>query len=88
MKLYKYISGDIALKNIVGGNIKFATLQNLNDPTELFPKVYEEELMKSLRIKREIGYALDDLNDLKRQERLFGLLSPETKRIIDPAYMC
>lgn len=37
MKLYKYISSESALKNIVSGKVKFATLDQLNDPTELLP---------------------------------------------------
>jgi hypothetical protein len=78
MKLYKYISNDIALKKIVGGNIKFATLRSLNDPTELLPKIYEAELIESLREKRSKGYTEDDLIDLKKQELLFDRLSPET----------
>jgi hypothetical protein len=84
MKLYKYISSEAALKNIVGGNIKFATLGSLNDPTELLPKIYEKELIGSLRKKRTNGYTTEDLIDLKRQERLFEILSPETMVINAP----
>ncbi|MER3472418.1 MAG: hypothetical protein C4330_14165 [Chitinophagaceae bacterium] len=84
MKLYKYISSDIALKKVVGGNIKFATLDSLNDPTELLPKIYETELIESLREKRLQGYTENDLIDLKRQELLFKKLSPETMAIEAP----
>jgi Protein of unknown function (DUF2971) len=84
MKLYKYISSDVALNKIVSGDIKFATLGSLNDPTELLPKIYESELIESLREKRSKGYTVDDLIDLKRQELLFDKLSPETMVIKAP----
>jgi hypothetical protein len=84
MKLYKYISSDVALKNIVGGSIKFATLESLNDPTELLPKIYDAELIESLHEKRAKGYTVDDLIDLKKQELLFDKLSAETMMIKVP----
>jgi len=84
MKLYKYITSESALKNIVAGKIKFATLDSLNDPTELLPKIYENELVKSLEEKRVNGYRKDDLLDLERQELLFRKLSPETMVISAP----
>ena len=84
MKLYKYIGSESALKNIVSGRIKFATLDELNDPTELLPKIYENELLESLKEKRVNGYTEDDLLDLRRQESLFRKLSPETMVISAP----
>ena len=84
MQLYKYISSESALKSIVAGKIKFATVGSLNDPTELLPKIYESELLKSLEEKRANGYNQDDLLDLKRQESLFRKLSPETMVISAP----
>ncbi|MGK9369336.1 hypothetical protein ACSSWA_10560, partial [Melioribacter sp. Ez-97] len=84
MKLYKYISSETALKSIVAGNIKFATIDSLNDPTELLPKIYESELLRSLEEKRANGYTEDDLIDLQRQEALFRKLSPETMIIPAP----
>ena len=84
MKLYKYVSSEIALTNIASGRIKFATLDSLNDPTELLPKIYEIELLESLRRIRTIGYDEDDLIDLKRQELIFQKLSPETMVIPAP----
>ena len=84
MNLYKYISSEGALRNIVDGKIKFATLDGLNDPTELFPKVYDVELRETLEEKRRIGYNKDDLADLKRQELLLNLLSPEKMVIKAP----
>jgi hypothetical protein len=84
MKLYKYISSDVALKSIVGGHLKFATLGSLNDPTELLPKIYEAELIESLREKRSKGYTVEDLIDLKRQQLLYEKLSPETMKIRAP----
>jgi hypothetical protein len=84
MQLYKYITSESALKSIVAGKIKFATLDSLNDPTELLPKIYENELLQSLEEKRVNGYSEDDLLDLKRQESLFRKLSPETMVISAP----
>ena len=84
MQLYKYIASESALKSIVAGKIKFATIDSLNDPTELLPKIYESELLKSLEEKRANGYNEDDLLDLKRQESLFRKLSPETMVISAP----
>ena len=87
MNLYKYVSSEIAVKNIVDGQIKFATLNSLNDPTELLPKIYENELLQSLEGKRKNGYSLDDIDDLKKQEILFAKLSPETMVIKAPESM-
>ena len=84
MRLYKYISSEVALKNIVDGKIKFATISSLNDPTELLPRINEEELLRSLRAKRKYGYNEDDLLDLQKQEALFRLLSPETMVVSAP----
>lgn len=84
MRLYKYVTSESALKSIVAGKIKFATLDSLNDPTELLPKIYESELLKSLEGKRTNGYSKDDLLDLQMQELLFRKLSPETMVINAP----
>lgn len=84
MQLYKYISSESALISIVAGKIKFATIDSLNDPSELLPKIYESELLKSLEEKRENGYDEDDLLDLIKQEALFRKLSPETMVISAP----
>jgi hypothetical protein len=84
MRLYKYISSEVALKNIVDGKIKFATISSLNDPTELLPRIYEDELLRSLHAKRDHGYNEDDLLDLQKQEALFRLLSPETMVVSAP----
>lgn len=84
MRLYKYITSESALKSIVAGKIKFATLESLNDPTELMPKIYENELLESLKEKRTKGYNKEDLLDLKMQELLFKKLSPETMVISAP----
>ncbi|SMD31753.1 Protein of unknown function [Reichenbachiella faecimaris] len=84
MNLYKYVSSEDAVKNIIDGKIKFATLESLNDPTELLPRIYEDELLKSLEDKRKNGYNHEDLEDLNNQERLFGKLSPETMVISAP----
>lgn len=84
MNLYKYVSSEVAVKNIVAGRIKFARLDSLNDPTELLPKIYEEELLLSLEDKRKFGYNNEDLDDLRNQERLFRKLSPETMVISAP----
>lgn len=84
MKLYKYISSVSALKNIATGNIKFSTLSSLNDPTELLAKIIDNDLISSLDRIRKYGYSKEDIIDLKRQEKLFTLLSPETMVILAP----
>jgi hypothetical protein len=84
MKLFKYVASIDAVKNIIDGKIKFATLESLNDPTELLPRIYDEELLESLQRKRDEGYTNDDLIQLKKQENLFNRLSPETKIIDAP----
>lgn len=84
MKLYKYISNPSALKSIVSGNIKFSTLSSLNDPTELLAKIIDSDLTKSLYRLRKDGYTPDGIVDLKRQEELFKILSPETMVIHAP----
>jgi len=53
MRIYKYITSESALKSIVAGKIKFATLDSLNEPTELMPKIYESELLQSLKEKEQ-----------------------------------
>lgn len=84
MKLYKYISTPAALKSIVSGNIKFSTLSGLNDPTELLAKIIDNDLTRSLYRLRRDGYKAEDIIDLKRQEELFKILSPETMVISAP----
>ncbi len=84
MKVYKYISSTNALKNIASGNIKFSTIASLNDPTELLVKVIEKELISSLNRIRKNGYTAEDIIDLKRQENVFRILSPETMVISAP----
>lgn len=84
MKVYKYISNTNALKNIALGNIKFSTLASLNDPTELLVKVIDKELISSLNRIRKNGYTTEDIIDLKQQENIFKILSPETMVISAP----
>lgn len=84
MKLYKYISSESALKNIVSGKVKFATLDQLNDPTELLPNIDENRIKDSLSELRIKGLSVDDFVDLERQEKIFDILSPETKLVSVP----
>ena len=84
MKYYKYIANLDAVKSIISGKLKFATIESLNDPTELLPKIIESELKESLAQIRKNGYTKDDLLDLKHQEAIFNVLSPETRIIEAP----
>jgi hypothetical protein len=84
MKLYKYISSAVALKNIVSGNIKFATVSELNDPTELLANLTQNKFIESLSNLRKTGYDLNGIEDLKKQEELFRILSNETMIIKAP----
>lgn len=84
MKSYKSISSATALKNITSGNIKFSTLASLNDPTELLAKIIDSDLIDSLSRIRKFGYTKEDIADLKQQEELFRILSPETMVISAP----
>lgn len=74
MYLYKYISGEDALLNIVNGKIKFSTIADLNDPSELIPKVNEQKIIESLNEKRRTGLNEEDKIDLSKQIDLYNRL--------------
>ncbi|MFA7056185.1 MAG: DUF2971 domain-containing protein [Candidatus Cloacimonadales bacterium] len=75
-KLYKFISSnEKALTSIVAGNIKFTTIDNLNDPTDLFPRFDLHNVQQSLIRLRKDGFTNNDLVLLKQQEELFNQLA-------------
>lgn len=75
-KLYKFISNDVdALKSIVSGNIKFTTIDELNDPTDLFPRFNITAIEKSLKKMRTEGHSEKDLILLRKQEELFNQIA-------------
>lgn len=77
-KLYKFISNDVAaLKSIVSGNIKFTTIDKLNDPTDLFPRFNIPAIEKSLKKMRTEGHSEKDLILLRKQEELFNQIAED-----------
>lgn len=82
--LYKFIGSKAALKPILNGKLKFSTIKELNDPTELIPFFDREIVMKSLYEKRKKGYKESDLKLLKYQEEVLAALSPTTMALKSP----
>jgi len=81
MRFYKYLSTKEACINVVGGNIRFSPISELNDPSELFNLVNRSETDESLRRLRREGYSDREMEGLRRQESLLARIAPEMMRI-------
>jgi hypothetical protein len=79
--LYKFIANPEAVRFLLQGSIKFTPPTELNDPSELTPRVVLDDVSKSLTRLRENGYTEEDMVNLLRQENLLQKLAPKYKLI-------
>lgn len=79
---YKLVDSRMAAQAIVSGALKFATVDELNDPCELVPLMNREAVRSSLGALRREGYTQEQFQWLGHQEAVLRLLSPET-RVLD-----
>jgi len=75
--LYKFVSSPTSVENIVAGRIKFAEIQELNDPNEMLMDIDEKEVSKSLADLRKTGFSDDQYRWLRHQEAILRRLAPQ-----------
>jgi len=83
--LYKFVGGQTAVRAIARGALKFTTIAELNDPSELVPHMDRDAVLASLVAIRRTGYTPEQFEWLGRQEALLRLLSPETRVLSRPS---
>jgi len=79
--LYKFIENPDSVRFLLQGLIKFTPPAELNDPSELTPRVILDDVSNSLAQLREHGYTKEDMINLLRQENLLQKLAPRFKMI-------
>jgi hypothetical protein len=84
MAQYKFIQSMAALPHILSGAIKFARIDELNDPSEMVARVVRDEVLRSRDELMKRGYTDADMENLRRQERLLDRLAPEALVIRTP----
>lgn len=82
--LYKFVSSETAVANIVAGKLKFAPIFELNDPNELAPFFDWTEVKASLHELRARGFAQEQFVWLQRQSATFDRLAPRARRVPTP----
>jgi hypothetical protein len=83
--LYKFVGSQMAVRAMAGGSLKFTTIAELNDPSELVPHMDREAVLASLVTMRMSGYTPEQFEWLGCQEALLRLISPETRVLSRPS---
>ena len=83
--LYKFVGTRQAVQAIASGSLKFAKIQELNDPSELVPLMNRDAVRSSLTAIRKQGYSATQFGWLSCQEATLRLLSPETRVLSRPS---
>lgn len=83
--LYKFVGCLEAVRSIAGGSLKFTTIDELNDPSELAPHLNRDAVRESLAALRRDGHTEKQFEWLGCQEAMLRLLSPETRILSRPA---
>lgn len=83
--LYKFVSGQTAVRAMARGSLKFTRIAELNDPSELVPHMDREAVRASLVAVRSTGYTPEQFEWLGCQEALLRVLSPETRVLSRPS---
>ena len=82
--MYKFI-GDIgAAPFLLDGILKFTPIAELNDPSELIPRVSTTAIERSRQIIIANGYTAGDVAMIGKEESLFQRLAPECQVIPAP----
>lgn len=82
--LFKFISQPDDVKFLLQGYLKFTSIPELNDPSELLPNVIPEDVERSRIRLRAVGYSDEDLIHLRHQGALLDRLAPDFKAIPVP----
>lgn len=80
-KLYKFVKDIKAVKAMLSGSLRFSTVAELNDPTELTEELNEECVRNTLEELRTKGYSDEDYDWLKKQQSLLQILCPSSQAI-------
>lgn len=75
--LYKFVSTPTSVEKIAAGNLKFATISELNDPNEMLAEMNEEAVETSLHKIRRTGYSESQFQWLKHQAAVLKSLAPK-----------
>lgn len=81
---FKFIADPNAVQYLLKGVVKFTSIPELNDPSELTANVIFEEVRESLERLRKDGYTENDMLNLQRQGNLFQRLAPQCQVIDVP----
>jgi Protein of unknown function (DUF2971) len=82
--LYKFVGTRGAVQAIARGSLKFAKIDELNDPSELVPIMNRDAERSSLAVVRKQGYTETQFEWLGCQEATLRVLSPETRVLSRP----
>lgn len=83
-KLFKYVRSASAALNMLRGSLKFAPIDELNDPSELTPVMDYAAVRSSLDLLRRDGLSEDQFRWLHCQEATLDLLAPNAKALSAP----
>lgn len=83
--LYKFVKTQGSVQNIASGLLKFAKIDELNDPSELAPLMHCDAVRASHDALLRDGYTQEQFEWLGCQEAVLRLLSPETCDLSRPA---
>lgn len=82
--LFKFVRSISAVENILQGHLRFSTVEELNDPTELADEINEQLVLESLARFRNRGYSDTEYEWLCKQGALLQSLSPQSQAIPVP----
>jgi hypothetical protein len=82
--LYKFIGKSDDVRFLLQGCVKFTSIPELNDPSELLPNVVPQDVRASLQRLRQKGYSDEDMVHLRHQEKLLQRLAPRSLAIPAP----
>ena len=82
--LYKFISSPSAVENIAAGNLKFATIPDLNDPNEMLAEMNDDAVAFSLRELRDTGVTDYQYKWLCHQSATLNRLAPHMHAVPMP----
>ncbi len=84
LALYKFIADPDVIQFLLKGIVKFTPISELNDPSELVPRMNIDEVKASLSRLRKYGYSEQDITRLRQQGNLLQRLAPQLQAIKVP----
>ena len=82
--MYKFIGGIGAAPFLLDGIVKFTPIAELNDPSELIPRVSKAAIERSRQTIIANGYTAGDVALIGKEESLLQRLAPECQAIPAP----